>query len=234
MKPPAISRRAALLGGAATAAVTAVQAKPAAPASTGSLVPRRILALYEGTIETHLKNTNVHGLAAMPLEWLGLTLEYHDVNAGLPPIWTDPAYRGVLTWFPEPSLTNYPAYVAWIERVAASGLRIVQIDDAAAKPGSLPSAAATALRRRLFAALGVRALGLWSPVTLGDRIVSRNTSSTEFEYRFDAGLPAYELYEPDRADAASWLMVERANQERSRSHLVIHSPSGAVSIYFTE
>ena len=226
MKPPALSRRAALLGGAATAAVTAVQAKPAAPASTGSLVPRRILALYEGTIETHLKNTSIHGAAAMPLEWLGLTLEYHDVNAELPPIWNDPAYRGVLTWFPEPNLSNYPAYVAWVERVAAAGLRVVQIGDAAPKPGSLPDAVEAALRRRLFAAFGVRALGLWSSVTIGDRIVNRAEASTEFEYRFDAGLPAYELYEPDRADAASWLVVERADQERSRSHLVILSPAG--------
>ena len=225
MKSPALSRRAALLGGAATAAVTAVQAKPAATASAASLVPRRVLALYDGTIEAHLKETSVHGLAAMPIEWLGLTLEYHDVSAGLPPIWTDPAYRGVLTWFPEPNLADYPAYVTWIERVAASGLRIVQIGDAAAKPGSLPSAVEATLRRRLFAALGVRALGLWSAVTLGDRILSRNTASTEFEYRFDAGLPAYELYEPDRANAVSWLVVERADQDRSRSHLVILSPS---------
>ncbi len=226
MRPPALSRRATLLGGAATAAVTAVQVKAAPPASTGSLVPRRVLALYDGTIETKLKETNVHGLAAMPIEWLGLTLEYHDVNEGLPPIWTDPAYRGVLTWFPEPNLTDYPAYVAWLERVAASGMRIVQIGDAAAKPGALPDAVEAVLRRRLFAALGVRAQGLWSAVTLGDRIVSRNVSSTEFEYRFDAGLPAYELYEPDEAASASWLVVERADQARSRSHLVILSPAG--------
>lgn len=226
MRSPALSRRAALLGGAATAAITAAPVKPSVASSTVPPVPRRILALYEGTIEARLKNTDIHRTAAMPLEWLGLTLEYRDVNAELPPIWTDPSYRGVLTWFPEPNLSNFPAYVAWIERVAASGLRIVQIGDAAPKPGAMPQALEFELRRRALAALGVRALGSWSMVTIGDRVVSRDASATEFEYKFDAGLPAYEIYEPDQADAASWLVVERADQQRSRSHLVILSKSG--------
>lgn len=186
-----ITRRAALLGSAAT-----VAAAGAAVARTDEPVPRRILALYDGAIESQLKETSVHGQAAMPLEWLGLVLDYHDVREGLPPIWSDPSYRGVLTWFPEPNLGDYTAYVAWIEKVAGAGLRVVQVGDAAPKPGSVPPATESALRRRMFAAFGVRALGLWSAVTLGDRVLRQEMAKTEFELRFDAGLPAYELYLP--------------------------------------
>ena len=213
-----LTRRAALLGSAT------IFASAAAPRADISPEPRRILALYDGAIETQLKETSVHALAAMPIEWLGLILEYHDVRRGLPPIWNDPSYRGVLTWFPEPNLADYAGYVAWIERIAGSGLRIVQVGDAAPKPGSVPAAVESTLRRRMFAALGVRASGLWSAVTLGDRVVSKALGSVEFEHRFDAVLPAYELYTPAREDASSWLVIERADRVRSQSHVIIVSP----------
>lgn len=222
----AISRRAALLGGAATWAATSVShAAPTVIASSG-LVPRHVLALYDGAIEAHLKETSVHGLAAMPLEWLGLTLDYHDIRQGLPPIWADPRYRGVLTWFPEPNIADYAAYVVWIERVAAAGLRVVQVGDTAPAPGRMTAAEEAPLRRRMFAAFGIRASGQWSAVTLGDRVIKRDAAGTEFETRFDAGLPAYEIYAPGRSEAASWLIVARADQARSESHLVVVSPAG--------
>lgn len=219
---PSITRRAALLGSAAVIGTAAV----GSAAEDSTQVPRRILALYDGAIESQLRETSVHGHAAMPLEWLGLVLEYHDVRDGLPPIWSDPSCRGVLTWFPEPNLAEYAEYVAWVERVAASGIRVVQIGDAGPRPGSVAPVAEATLRRRMFAALGVRALGQWSAVTLGDRVVHREAATTEFEHRFDAGLSAYELYLPSHDDAASWLVLERADQSRSQSHVVIVSPQG--------
>ena len=227
MNSASLTRRSALMGSAASAALLfTIPTAKALPQAAAATVPRLVLALYDGAIETHLKETSVHGLAAMPLEWLGLTLEYHDVRNGLPPLWTDPAYRAVLTWFPEPNLADYAGYAAWIERVAAAGIKIVQIGDAAPKPGTMTPAAEAALRRRVFATCGVRTLGLWSAVTLGDQISYRDEASTEFEIRFDAGLPAYELYAPSRPDTASWLVVTRADQVQSRSHLIMVSPAG--------
>ncbi len=219
-----ITRRTILLSSAATVVLGPVAAAAMQPASMA--VPRRILALYDGAIGASVKDTAVHGLAAMPLEWLGLTVEYYDVRQALPPIWNQSEYRGVLTWFPEPNLQDYASYVAWVERVAAAGLRMVQIGDAGPKPGSMPTATALALRRRLFAAMGIRSLGQWSDVTIGDRVVKRDSAHTEFEYRFDAGLPAYEIYVPSAPDAVSWLVAERADKARSQSHVIMTSRLG--------
>ncbi len=223
---PIIKRRAALLGSAAVIATRGIAPAASRPKEPGGLVKRRVLALYDGALEPSFKKHSVHTQAAMPLEWLGLVLEYRDVRESLPPIWQDPSYRGVLTWFPEPNLSRYADYVAWIEQVAAAGLRVVQVGDAAPRPGLLPEAEEAALRRRLFAAFGVRAVGLWSAVTLGDKIVKQERSVTEFERRFDAGLPAYELYRPDRDDAQSWLVAQRNDQAGSISHLVLITSRG--------
>ena len=55
-------------------------------------VPRRILALYDGEEEPDLPYTMVHRLAAVPLEYLGYVVDYHDVNSGrCPPAICRPA-----------------------------------------------------------------------------------------------------------------------------------------------
>src|SRR3546814_14142027 len=43
-------------------------------------VPRTILALYDGKTEPQLRFSNVHQLAAMPLNYLGLTVEFHAIG----------------------------------------------------------------------------------------------------------------------------------------------------------
>ncbi len=225
MTAPPLSRRNILLGSAGTIAsgwfATETQAK-----ANAVTLPRRVLALYDGSISTNVRAATPHAFAAMPMEWLGLTLEYHDIREELPPIWSDPSYRGVLSWFAEPNLSEYANYVTWITRVAASGRRIVQIGDATAKLGTASAKQADQLRSKLYAALGMRPLGQWSDVTLGDSVSYREAASTEFECRFEAGFPPHELFAPARADVASWLILTRADQNRSQSHLVTVSPAG--------
>ncbi|MGI4808041.1 MAG: polysaccharide deacetylase family protein [Janthinobacterium lividum] len=220
-----LSRREILLGSVAAIAsgrgATAGQMR--ADAVT---VPRRVLALYDGSVSPNIRMATPHAFAAMPLEWLGLTLEYHDIREELPPIWSDPSYRGVLSWFSEPNLSDFATYVTWIGRVAASGRHVVQIGDATAKPGTPSAKQADQLRNKLYAALGLRPLGQWSDVTLGDSVSHREIASTEFECRFDAGFPSHELFVPTRPDCASWLVIKRADQNQSLSHLVVVSPAG--------
>src|SRR3546814_3386475 len=61
-------------------------------------VPRTILALYDGKTEPQLRFSNVHQLAAMPLNYLGLTVEFHDIRKGLPEIAGRDDLRGILMW----------------------------------------------------------------------------------------------------------------------------------------
>lgn len=233
-RPVRLSRRALLLGGAALSSLGAATPPHPVPAAVAAnrfaprKVPRRILALYDSAVEPHLYAAPIHTHAALPLEYLGLTVQFHDIQSPLP-AWDAPDLRGAVTWFPEPCVQDFAGLVAWVEHLVGSGRRFVVLGDMAPKPNTLGEAAAGALQARLLATLHMRSLGGWLPVTETDRIVHAEPDGRiGFEHGFDGeALPPFELLEPTDASVHSWLVVERAGPPQ-RSHLVTVSPAGGL------
>ncbi len=234
-----LSRRALLLGGAALSSLGAASpprhvpvvatrtvATPAVLPFAPRKVPRRVLALYDGAVEPHLYAAPIHTHAALPLEYLGLTVQFHDIQASLP-AWDDPDLRGVVTWFPEPCVQDFAGFVTWAEHLIGSGRKLVVLGDLAPKPGTLSEAAADSLQARLLATLHMRSQGGWLPVTETDRIVHAEPDGRiGFEHGFNGeALPPFELFEPTDSSVRSWLVVERAGPPQ-RSHLVTISQAG--------
>ena len=67
-------------------------------AEAGAPVRRTILALYNSQLEKEPRLTRIHRYAEAPLNHLGLTVIYHDIRRGLPPVAGLPDVRGVLSW----------------------------------------------------------------------------------------------------------------------------------------
>ena len=87
--------------------------------------PRRVLALYEGKeYPEGLQQTDVHKLLAMPLEYLGYSLDYLDVNAGLPGNLLAGQYAGIVTWFNNDDLLIPTIYREWLLRQIDSGVKV--------------------------------------------------------------------------------------------------------------
>ena len=220
----AISRRALLLTTAAAVAYVPLQTGAAPPVAAE---PRTVVALYDSRLEPRIVGAKVHTHAAMPIEWLGMAVRYVDVAQGVyPEVWADPAVRGVVTWFPEPSFSDFPAFVAWAEHAAAAGVRIVLMGDVAPKPGSMGEDATDHWRARLFAAVGIHLSGNWSSTTLNDRIVHAEPERTGYERTLDGRFPPYEVFSPAIPGTSSWLVIERASVARETSHLVMITPKG--------
>src|SRR3546814_5382184 len=95
---------------------------PAGPA-VAAPVPRTILALYDGKTEPQLRFSNVHQLAAMPLNYLGLTVEFHDIRKGLPEIAGRDNLRGILMWLTSQQVDEPAAVWSWLDAAAGRGLR---------------------------------------------------------------------------------------------------------------
>src|SRR5712692_4254266 len=110
-----ITRRGLLAGAVAAGMVRIPGARPGgvlagdaeASLEAGEL-PRRVLALYKsyelvdvpgGRRRKNPTLSEIHQLAQMPLNWLGLMVDYHDLATGLPDDSIMRRYRGVLTWF---------------------------------------------------------------------------------------------------------------------------------------
>jgi uncharacterized protein (TIGR01370 family) len=87
--------------------------------------PRRILALYDGEDQPDgLQNSEVHKLLAMPLEYLGYTLEYVDARKGLPSSCLVGQYAGIVTWFNSDESPQSDAYKVWLSRQLDEGMKV--------------------------------------------------------------------------------------------------------------
>lgn len=87
--------------------------------------PRRILALYNGRDHPEgLQQTEVHRLLATPLEYLGYTLHYLDVNEGLPTHFLTGQYAGIVTWFNNDTLLKPRRYQEWLLQQIDAGVKI--------------------------------------------------------------------------------------------------------------
>src|SRR5580698_3533044 len=80
------------------------------PAVAEDVVPRTIIALYEGG---PVQNSNIHTLAEMPMNYLGLTVEYYDIHEPLPDIAHRKDVRGVISWFYGDAYDNPEVFLKW-------------------------------------------------------------------------------------------------------------------------
>jgi hypothetical protein len=94
------------------------------------LVPRRILALYNGTEQLDvLKNPDVayapiHRMAAVVLEHLGYAVDYLDVRDPLPSGPLQDKYAGIVTWFEDTRVPSPGIYRAWLLNQIAEGMKV--------------------------------------------------------------------------------------------------------------
>src|ERR1700720_4394203 len=85
-------------------------------------VPRIIIALYNGG---NIQESYIHTVAEMPLNHLGLSVEYHDIHEPLPAIAQRKDVRGVLTWFMSNTTLEPESYLKWALDVMAAGKKFV-------------------------------------------------------------------------------------------------------------
>ena len=93
--------------------------------SSLEVFPRRILALYDGQDQPDgLQNSEMHKLLAMPLEYLGYTLEYVDARKGLPNNCLAGQYAGIVSWFNSDESPQSEDYKSWLSRQLNNGIKV--------------------------------------------------------------------------------------------------------------
>jgi hypothetical protein len=214
---------------------------PAAPVATepGEL-PRRVLALYksyeiyndvEGKRPKTATLNEVHGWAQMPLNWLGLMVEYHDVARGLPDDAAMGRYRGVVTWYQTDDMDDPLGYLAWLGRQMRAGRRVVILGALGALRDrrTLASPDLEQITRAL-APSGLEFHGRWTVNQRVIELVFKDPAMMEFERRFPPGLPNYQHVVARRPDSRVHLVLRRRDIPRSESHMVVTGPWGGLAL----
>lgn len=232
---PIFSRR-SFLTGSALAVAGGVTWAPGAASAILDEQPRHLLGLYKST-EIFASNegprpktatlNEIHQWAQMPLNWLGLMVEYHDVSHGLPAETAMRRYCGVVTWFETDDMDDALAYARWLGAQVRAGRRVVILGVLGAlrdrRTGALVSPAALA---ETLAPLGLEFRGR---PTKDPRLIAlkwKDPRMVEFERKLPPGLPGYTHVVSHRPDTRVHLALERRDVPGSESHLVITGPWG--------
>jgi hypothetical protein len=85
-------------------------------------VPHTLIALYSAKLIGGLENGPLHTLAEMPLNHLGLNLEYYNIDEKLPDLDGRDDVRGIVSWFPDGMGMKDPVtFLKWAEKAVKDG-----------------------------------------------------------------------------------------------------------------
>lgn len=96
------------------------------------ILPRTVISLYQISKDIPtLAYTPAHRFAEMPLNYLGLSVEYYDIEKGLPSLKGRKDIAGVLIWFDAgTNIKGLAAYLKWLKEAVDSKYKVVLIGNA--------------------------------------------------------------------------------------------------------
>jgi hypothetical protein len=203
-------------------------------------VSRRVLALYDSseTVEEEDDYENVtlrpidsevslvHTLAELPLNHLGIAVDYHDVNTGsLPGPELMKKYRGVVTWFSDNKMKAPDLYLGWVQEQVLAGRRVIVMEYLGAYQNLVGEPTDPLLIATAFDAIGGKHVGNWTDDASIIAVRSKDEAVMGFEQAVPGRFDHYEQYQANPG-AKVYMQLERTDMEGSESDVVWSGPGG--------
>lgn len=189
-------------------------------------VPRVIIGLHDAPLTAAQDANYLYDLAEMPLNHLGLVLEYHKLRQEVPKIGARKDVRGVLIWLTDGRKLPLKALTELVREATSRDIPVVLIGNL---PGGVDDAGKTvtlADQNRLLQLIGIRSDGGYVPYTYDLKVAAKDSGMTEFERPLPSPLPALESITPLDPAAKSYLIFERKGEGAGRLHAVVMTPKG--------
>ncbi len=191
---------------------------------------RRVLALYAASESPSVDRTVIHQAAETPLNHLGLIVDYHDVESGLPTDEQMRAYRGFLTWFQDARMKHAADYCRWFARQIQAGKKAVVLGGLGAWEEADGSATKPELVADALAALGLRDGGNWTDNPFVLAVQSKDAAMVEFERTLQHEVKTYrQIVSTDRKNKV-YLTLTRTDRKNAASHAVVVTPTGGFAL----
>ena len=186
-------------------------AAPAKAEPSGRLVPRLVVALYDGGEEATVAQTRIHRFAEMPLNFLGYKLSFWDVRRGVPAVEEPEEIAAVISWFSRP-IPASAAIHRWLNETSYRGARLIVLDEI----GEGDDAEGTAAAAELLDRLGLRSAGSVE-VTYRAKVAELDPDIVGFERAVVPPFAPYLKLAPTRGDVETHLALATG----SRSDVII-------------
>lgn len=93
------------------------------------VLPRKVMVFYDGGESLDLMGSLVARYLAMPLQYLGLVPEYHDLRQPAPDMTLTGRYAGIVVWSRSGSAARLES---WLRQQTQQGIKVALLDDLAA------------------------------------------------------------------------------------------------------
>jgi hypothetical protein len=189
-------------------------------------VPRTILVLYDGTYGAETKFLPVHEIVEMPLNHLGLVVQYRDIRSGLPTANQMADVRGILTWFNSDAMADPLGFLKWCGDAVDAGKKFVVIGDLSIDRDFKNRLTPLVDSNRFWAKLGLQSTDIWVGTTYDWKVTSKDSSMVEFERRLPRALPSFIGMKRLDGSTKSYLTVANTHDPGSDNDLVVIGPKG--------
>jgi len=197
-------------------------------AEPGKVIPRTIITFYSKAYDyDRIRQSLPHLFAEMPLNHLGLKLEYHRFEDGLPQIAEREDVRGVLTWFNEGMIMKDPeAYLAWAKQVIKSDKKFVVLGE----PGFYQNTALVDTDQKVINSfweeLGIEDSGKIVKITYDSKYAYKDPKMTEYERQLPKIISHYPMIDKIDIKTESHLIMHKAGNVEQESHLIATNGKG--------
>lgn len=154
-------------------------------------IARKVIALYNSLQSEDVWYDEVLQYAAMPIEYSGLVIHYHDMQKGLPDISHDPTVKGVVMWdLEEISKKESEKLLDWSIKALESKKKVVIL-------GTTPGEQAEeiprviAKRKKFWRLMGLKTDEDWQYDTFGTTFLCNTPFFCNFERNYLGKLPSY-------------------------------------------
>ena len=190
-------------------------------------LPRTVLALYDSSENDKPQWSKIHQFAEMPLNHLGIKLKYYNIRQGLPELDSISDLIGIISWFNSGIQLEDPlSYLKWLESVVRSGRKIVILGDPGIRVDKEGKSVAGVYLNRFFRLLGLKYTDDWISFTYDLEFVFKDANVVEFERKYKGINPPFFRLIPLNSTVNSHLVVRKASQPNSESHVVVTFPAG--------
>ena len=201
-----------------------------AGADPGDLKPdsRKILAFYDSKTDETQTINKIAQNCQMVLDYLGLTVDYQDINQDLPSSDQMAGYRGILLWFESDAIESAQAYTAWLYEQTKQGRKLAILGSLGVFEDDLPPKS-QGLLSKIYKHIGLCHGGLYTPQRALLRYQKKDTAMVEFERAYPPIPISYEAFFPLNNKVNAYLNISRTDKSGPDSVVVSTGPNGGLA-----
>lgn len=200
---------------------------PAADPEPNQRIHRKILAIYDANEGIAADTSKIFENCQTILNYLGLIVDYQDVNRPLPAPQAMADYRGILTWFESDGIQNPQAYLTWLSEQLTRKKKLVVLGSMGFSEADL-SPEFQRLAKAVYAHLGLDHGGDFTNQRMRLRYRTVNSAMVNFERAYPPVPLQYERFTPVDKSVAVHLSLARTDRPDLDSAVVTSGPGGGM------